>query len=158
MDSSTNIPTGKVVGALTDEEKSLLVKQIEATIKSYRIGFIFACISIVIIVGIIIAPAMFVAIRKQQKKLKIIQNNEVKVYELTGILSLKNVSTKGNLYACFIDDHMVPGEVIKEKDASNIQGHVNEKVSFQYVPSISKNRAYSDSTGHSYNFITKSDK
>lgn len=152
---SNTIPQGKIVNPLTSEEKTAITERVELTIKNYRIGFILACISIIIVIGIFIAPAMYVALLKEQKKLADLQHTDLKVYELSGVLSRKNVGYKGNLYAYMIDDQMIPGEISSDNDKSGIKERLGKPVSFQYIPSISKNRLYQDENGKGYNFITK---
>jgi hypothetical protein len=140
---------------LTSSEKELLIKQIEANIKTYKITLIIGYVLILVIIGIFIVPACYVAISNQKKKINQINEGSLEIKQVKGILKLKNVGYKGPTYAILIDGNLVPGDTLSKNDPSSIQNHVGEAITVEYVPSISKNRSYTDSQGHGYNFINK---
>lgn len=152
---------GRVVGTLSKQEKTVLTAQFESSIKNYNIGLIFAYVSIIIIFGIVIVPALYTAIRRLRQKLLTIQEKDVEVYELKGVLGRKNgVSlfdsrVHGGLYIHTIDGYDFPGQVLGTYDVSGLQNYLGEVVTMQYVPALSWNRSYTESSGHGYNFITK---
>jgi len=151
----SSTPLGLSIGPLNNDEKIVLTDQINKTIKQYKIILIFAYVSILVIVGIIAVPALYIAIHKEEKKLEAIQDSDLQVFEVKGMLSRKNVGTKGTLYAYMIDGQMIGGEVLGSNDRSNLSELLGKVVIFQYLPKISKNRLFKDTDGHGYNFILK---
>lgn len=146
-------PLGKKVGQLTDQEKNILIAQLTASVKIFKIMMIFAVLSIVLIVGIFIAPAMYFLIVKLTKRINLLKTEEIEVYEVSGILSVEQVG-KGTGWVCKIDGTMIPGDVVRRNGPSKIEGFIDQQVTFQFAPQISKNRQYCNSDGQGYNFIT----
>ena len=140
---------------LTSAEKELLIKQIEVTIKTYRITLIIGYVLILLIIGIFIVPACYSVIKNQKKKINQINAGSLEIKSVNGTLKLKNVGYRGPMMAVLIDGKIVPGDTLSKNDPSNIQNHIGEVITVEYAPSISKLRSYTDSQGHGYNFITK---
>ena len=121
-------------------------------------------IGTILLINIIITPAFYILIGNIKKqRLATLQRPEIKVYQVTCLLK----RTRGvgiyvgifaylytNLYIYTIDNKIIPGEVLPKNSKSKIQDHLNQIVTFQYIPEISKNRLYTDQNGKGYNFIT----
>jgi hypothetical protein len=152
-DNSEN--QGQIVGTLSSEEKGLLVQQVNSTIKVYKYCLILSYVLILLGIGIILVPALYISINKQKKKLLQLTNNDLQVYRATSVLSRKNKGYRGAMYVYYLGSFMLPGEVFPKNDPSGIQEHLRETISAEYIPDIAKNRSYTDSQGHGYNFITK---
>jgi len=155
-------PLGKKIGVLTDKEKKILIEQLVTSLRNYKIGIIFAVLSIVIIIGIIITPSFYYVIVKLNKKIRKLQTEDIDIYEMTGILSVSHVGRSSYIegrmpyIACWIDGILVPGEIILVNSDNGIMGFVGAKVRFQYLPQVSMNRQFCNKDGQGYNFITKS--
>ena len=159
-------PLGKKIGVLPEKEKKILIGQLDASLKNYKIGMIFAVLSIVIIIGIIITPSFYYVIIKLNKKLRKLQTEDIDIYEMSGVLKLNPVSRGpvsssslfpggSGYYTCMIDGILVPGAIVLGDDKNGIKGFVGAKINFQYLPQITMNRQFSNEDGQGYNFITK---
>lgn len=154
------VPNSRVVGSLSDEEKLILTNDIEKILKAYKIILIFAWISVLILIGIFIVPAMYILITKTKNRLLKLHVEKLDIHEARGVLNTKyGVSRAGltSLYMCYIDGNLIPSEVLPNPnlDPSGIQDHVNETITIRYVPAISRYHSYLDSSNRGYNFITK---
>ena len=148
-------PLGKKVGQLSDNEKKILIERLESSIKSYKIGMIFAVLSIALFIGIFIAPSLYYLILKFKKRIHQLQTEEIDIYEVSGALSLIRIGRgRGIGYVCKIAGRLIPGEYIQDNSHSNIRGFSGQNISFQYLPQISKNRQFYNTDGQGYNFIT----
>jgi hypothetical protein len=155
-------PLGKKIGVLPKKEKKLLISQLNTSLRKYKVGMIFAVLSIVFLVGILIAPSIYYVIIKINKKLRKLHIEEIDIYEMTGILSVSHVGRSSYIegrmpiVTCWIDGILVPGEIILVNSDNGIKGFVGAKVRFQYLPQVSMNRQFCNKDGQGYNFITKS--
>lgn len=153
---------GKPVGNLSIQEVEFLTGQLEESVRTYKIAFVISCIAVLIMIGFIIAPAVYLALRKEKAKLDFVKKSKLEVYEMSGILgrddavmgqfrTIKSLKT----YLYYLDNKLIPGQVMKDSISGGLQNYLGQQVSIQYVPAISKLRAYFSPVNTSYNFITR---
>lgn len=112
---------------------------------------------IFLVITFIIGPALYVGMKREQKKIAEIDSHDLKVYRIHGTLTRQvvgGVIGPGTGITTYkVGDFMLP-EVAGPVSDRFLYPYVGKPVTAEYIPSISRNRSIIDSQGNGYNFIS----
>lgn len=170
-----HISQGQLVGNLPPNEKQILIDKLTQNAKFDKLIIIICCCTFYLIIPIVIGIGFFIAMRVTKGQIAKITNDQLAVYRVIGELTwrvnnqvnddyFKNYKIRGDAVGYLTRKYdptmFIVGGVSLPQAIVGLEGkyllqYAGQTITFDYIPSISKNRLYVDDSGRGYNFLTK---